>query len=403
MALIPSLELRKPTWRGSTSSAEMNSNFEEILYDLNTIFAEATSLVVELNDMESRIRHEANALSSRMYAVSGLITSYERGVNASGYKMLHEDFFLTKNIAWPTDLTAENRCIVNTEFGTVTLPVNNSFSKVYTVKLSDNTVYQAPDLKAEVVAIDEDGVVKMEEKNTLNAFDNDEMTVWERKVKFNRDYVKSEVECRLRITLPSMSNPYVNKVYIKPYPEGTVDVTAFTYDTLTSQDNVLSTFPTDGENNIPSKMYSFNNIQPTVFNIDFRQQNSALEDDYKTFVYGAKEIGIEKVEYKSSGKIGVELSLPDYETGLFRYITSLDTDPDYDNSIYKISLYPTKANFNSDTPAWTSANTTISANNKLDISAYITSSVWILVEMTQTTGNTDSPLLDSITITYTTT
>ena len=400
MSLQPTFVPRKPQWRGNTSSEDMNENFEEIVYDLNTIFSEASSLVVDLNELESKVRHELEALSSRVYAVSGLIEAYD--ISSSGYKMLHEDFYLTGNTSYPNNLANEDKCVVNNELGVVTLPVNNSFSKVYTISLSDGTVYQAGDLSVDVTPIDEDGSVRVEELSPLRAFDGKDDKIWERKVKLNRDYIKDSVSCRMSVNLPSMSNPYVNKIFIKPYPEGTVDITSFNYDTLTSQDNVLPTFSTSGENNIASKMYSFDKIQPSKLKIDFRQRNSSMEDDYKTFVYGAKEIGIENVEYKSSGKIAVRFNLPYYETKLFSNITSLRTNPEYDNIIYKLYLYTSEADFNADVSVWTSSNSPITLTAPLDVALYTTSSIWVMLEMTQETSSSASPLFNSITITYTT-
>lgn len=401
MSLQPITQLRKPIWRGCTSSGDMNKNFEEILYDLNTLFEEASSLVVKLNEMESVIRHTANGINARVNAVDGLITSYE--AYASGYKMLHEDFYLTENITYPDTLLDEEKCIVNTGFGTVTLPVNNSFSKVYTINLSDGKIYQAADLSAIVTVLYEDGNVDIDTTNPSKAFDGETDSTWERKVKFDRDDAVTSISCRLDVGLPSMNNPNINKLFIKPYPEGTVDITAITYDTLTSQENSLSSFPDEGENGIKSTMYSFNDIQPVRFHFYLRQRTNQIEDNYKTFVYGAREIGIEKVEYQSSGKIAVKFMLPSTEDGLFSAITSLRTSPEYDNSMYKLYLYISQENFDNNIPIWTSANNPITTTNQLDISLYTTDSIWVMLEMTQEEDNSSSPLFDSITITYITT
>ena len=399
-ALLPTFQPIKPTWRGSTSSEVMNENFESILYDLNSVFSEASNLVVELSELESRIRYECVALNQRMMAVSGLISAYE--IVSSGYKMFHEDFYLATNITYPTSLPEEEKCVVDTQFGVVTLPVNNSFSKLYTTNLNTGDVIQAADLKVSVDPVNEDGYTKITTGTPLYACDGDGSTYWERKVQFNRDYTKNNTTCKMTITLPSTSNPYVNKVFIKPHPEGTTDVNSITYDTVTSQDNVLPTFPTVGERNIKNKIYSFNNIQPVKIKVNFRQRNWELENNYKTYVTGAKEIGIEKVEYKSGGKVGIRFTLPNYETKLFYYITSLRTVPEYDDSTYKISLYARESDFNSDAPVWTSASTTPTTSSPLDISLYTTKQVWVLLELTQETSNSSSPLFESVTITYTT-
>ncbi len=399
-SLQPTFTPRKPTWRGSTSSSEMNDNFEEVVYDLNTVFSEAANLVVELSELESRMRYECVALNQRMMAVSGLISAYE--IATSGYKMFHEDFYLSTNITYPTSLPEEEQCVVDTQFGVVTLPVNNSFSKLYTTNINTGDAVQAADLTTDVNALDEVDYIELTEGTPLYACDGDGSTYWERKVQFSRDYTKDYTSCRMVITLPSTSNPYVNKVFIKPHPEGTTDVTTITYDTLTSLDNVLPTFPAQGERNITNKVYSFNNIQPVKVKVDFKQRNWELENNYKTYVYGAKEIGIEKIEYKSNGKVGIRFTLPDYETKLFRYITSLRTVPEYDDSIYKISLYARESDFNSDSPIWTSASTALTTSSPLDVILYATKQIWVLVELNQEANDSSSPLFESATITYTT-
>ena len=143
-SLQPTFSPNEPTWRGSTSSSEMNENFEQILYDLNTVFSEAANLVVELSELESEMRYECVALNQRMMAVSGLISAYE--IESSGYKMFHEDFYLATNSTYPLTLPEEEKCVVDTRFGVVTLPVNNSFSKLYTTNLSTGDVVTAADL-----------------------------------------------------------------------------------------------------------------------------------------------------------------------------------------------------------------------------------------------------------------
>lgn len=400
MALLPTFSPKLPEWRGSTSSEDMNDNFEQILYDLNTIFSEASSVVIDLNELESRIRHDVEAITTRMYAVSGMLTSHD--MSASGYKMFYGEFYVPENIVYPTNVLEEDKCVVSNEFGLITLPVNNSFSKVYTINITDGETIVAPDLVIEVEPTDETGNVKIEETSPTRAFDGQDETVWERKVRYNRDSTKTSSSCKMTVTLPSMSNPYVNKLHIKPYPEGIEDITMITYDTTVSQDNVLPSFPIDGENNARALMYSFNNILPIKMKFYFRQRSGKLEDDYKTFVSGAKELGIEKVEYKPSGKIGFKFDLPSWETGLLNKITSITSDPVYDDITYKISIYPSEAEFNSDLPMWTSANAAITVDNPLDLSMYGLESLWVMIQLVQATGDTRSPLFRSLTMTYTT-
>jgi hypothetical protein len=399
-ALIPTFSPRLPQWRGNTSSEDMNENFDEILYDLNTVFSEASKIVVNLNELESRIRNDVEAIGARVYAVSGMLTAYD--ISASGYKMFYGDFYVPQNVVYPSTLKEEDKCVVSNEYGVATLPINNSFSKVYTINIADGKTIVAPDLRVDIIPLDETDFVRIEETSKEQAFDGQDSTVWERKVKFNRDSVKSNVRCLMDVTLPSMSNPYVNKIHMKPYPEGTVDVQMITYDTLAGQDIVLPSFPVDGENGIRSKMYSFNNIQPTKLKVYFRQRNNKMEDDYKTFVYGAKELGVEKVEYRPAGKLGLKFRLPSYETTLLSKIVSLRTDPDYDNIIYKVSLYPDESTFNADLPIWTSSNSPITTTNTLDISSYGIDTIWVMVQLVQTSGDTRTPLLKSVTLTYTT-
>jgi hypothetical protein len=401
MSLLPTFTQPKmPEWRGNTSSADMNQNFSEILYDLNNIFAEASDIVTSLNELESRIRHDVEAISTRVYAVSGIISSFEQ--SASGYKMFYEDFYLPKDVLYPTNIVEQDRCVVNDEFGVVTLPVNSSFSKVYTINISDGKAVAAPDLTLELTPIDEISNVKIEGTSETRAFDGNDNTVWERKIRFNRDSTKTNVRCLLTATLPSMSNPYVNKIHIKPYPEGSIDITNITYDTTTSQDIVLPSFPTLGENNSPTKMFSFDNISPIKVKFYLRQRSSKQEDDYKTFVYGAKEFGIEKVEYKPTGKVGIRFDLPDYDTGHIGNITSLVTNPSYDNIIYKVSLYSAESEFNADLPMWTTSNSPITPTNPLDVSIYGLTSLWVMVQLNQPLGDTKTPLLQSVSMTYTT-
>lgn len=399
-ALIPSFSPILPQWRGNTSSDDMNTNFEEILYDLNTAFSEVSNAVVDINELESRIRHDVEAISARIYTISGMMTAYDQA--ATNYKLFYEDFYMPDHVTYPANVVEVDKCTVNDEFGVVTLPVNNSFSKVYTINITDGRAIVAPDLKVEVVPLDETGSVKVEETSPTRAFDGQDETVWERKVRYNRDSTKTSSRCLLTVTLPSMSNPYVNKLHIKPYPEGMEDLQVITYDTLVSQDLVLPSFPAEGENNSRAIMYSFNNIQPTKIKVYLRQRSSKIEDDYKTFVSGAKEIGIEKVEYRTSGKIGFRFKLPDYETELINQITSLSTDPNYDNITYKVNLYTSESEFNNDLPAWTSSNASITTTEPLDLSAYGLDILWIMVEITQSDGDTKSPLFRSVSITYTT-
>ena len=397
-ALIPTFQPREPVWRGNSSSTDMNSNFEEILYDLNTVFEESSQQAIQLEELKSTLKHEVDAIDARLYAVSGMMQAFQE--SASGYKMFHEEFYRTKNVVYPASVSVADRCDIHTAFGQVTLPVSNSFSKVYTININTGEIYVSPDLSISVTELDETGNLKVEETNPLRAFNGNNSSFWERKVRFSGDYSKQEISCKMDVVLPSMSNPNVNAFYVYPYPEGTVDITSITYNTLTSQDNVLPTFPTDGEENITKKAYRFDDIQPVGFTIKFKQDNSALEDNFKTFIYGAQEIGISKAEYRANGTMGIKFVLPAYETGLFDKITSFTTSPSYDNIYYKLSLFPTIGDFDANTPIWTSANSEITPSNRLDVAAYATGTMYVLVELVQETGSTSTPVLESITMTY---
>ena len=400
MALLPTFAPRTPEWRGSTSSSDMNSNFDEILYDLNTIFSQASQIVLDLNELESRIRHDMDALGSRVYAVSGMIESYQQS-NVDD-KMFFEEFYMPTHVAFPSNITDQDKCSVNSEFGVVTLPVNSSFSKVYTVNIADGSTIVAPDLVVSVDPIDETGSVRIDGTSPSRAFDGQDDTVWERMVRYDNDSPKSESRCAINITLPSMNNPYVNKIHIKPYPEGTMDLQQITYDTTVTQNNVISTFPVDGDNNVNSKMYSFNDIQPTKIKVYLRQRVSGTEDNFKTFVYGAKEIGIEKVEYNAAGKVGMKFVLPDYDSELLSSLTNFGTNPAYDDITIKANIYPSEAEFNADLPIWTSSNAPITTTETLDLSIYGTDTIWVMIELNKSEGDTKTPLLKSVTMTYTT-
>lgn len=400
MTLQPIFQPRKPVWRGNSSSKDMNLNFDEILYDLNTIFSEASSQAIELNELGSIMKHEIDAINERIQSVSGVLVGYE--ISASGYKMAHEEFYRANNIVYPTSLPIGERCIADTEFGVVTLPIVNSYSKVYTTNINTGEIYQAADLLAVSSALNEDGNVLVEETSTLRAFNGNNQSYWERKVRFDRDYVKNEVTCKLDITVPSVSSPNVNSFYIMPYPEGKLELSSITYDTTASQNLSLPTFPIAGELSAIKKKYTFDDIQPIRFTLSFKQSSSAIEENFKTFTYGAQEIGLEKVDYNSNGKIGIKFKLPDWDNFNYNTITLIKTSPEYDNIYYKLSLYVSQSNFDANVPAWTSSNSPITSTNKLDISANATDTVWILVELTQVTGSTATPLLDNLTMTYTT-
>lgn len=400
MALIPTFTPREPVWRGNSSSADMNSNFEEILYDLNTIFEEASQQSIALEEFKSTLKHEVDSLNARLYAVSGMLYAFEH--SASGYKMFHEEFYRTVNIVYPAALPTSDRCDISTVFGQVSLPVNESYSKVYTININTGEIVQAPDLQVAITPLDETSSLKVEETNPLRAFNGNNQSFWERKVRFSRSFGKAEVKCQLDVVLPSMSNPNVNSFYVLPYPEGTVDILSATYNTLNSLNNVVPTFPTAGELGATKTRYLFNDIQPVGFSLVFRQTGSAVEDNFNTFVYGCQEIGIEKVEYKTSGKIGVKFTLPSYDTGLLDKITSLTTTPMYDNIYYKVSLYANQNDFDAETPVWSSDNSPIIPTNPLDISYYVTDTLFVLIELTQRTNTTTSPTLDAVTVTYTT-
>jgi len=400
MALQPTFTPREPAWRGNSSSTDMNSNFEEILYDLNNIFEEASSQAIDLDELESTLKHEVDALNARLYAVSGMLEAWQ--ISSSGYKMFHEEFYRTKNIVYRAHLSASDRCDVDTDFGFSTLPVSNSFSKVYTTSISTGEIYQSPDLTVDITPIDETGKLRIDETNVKRAFNGNNQSFWERKVRFSRDYAKADVRCKMDIVLPSMSNPNVNSFYMFPYPEGTVDIEEITYNTLTAQDIVLPTFPTAGEENTTRSKYLFNDVQPISFTIKFKQDTNAVEDNYKTFTYGAQEIGIEKVEYKTTGNVGVKFILPSYDTGLFSKITSFTTTPMYDNLKIKAYLYTSLAEFDANTPLWNSVSSAIIPSNQLDVAIYATDTIYIMVEIIQETGSTSSPKVDSVTMTYTT-
>lgn len=149
-------------------------------------------------------------------------------------------------------------------------------------------------------------------------------------------------------------------------------------------------------------MYTFNNIQPTSFKVNFRQANAMVEDNANVFVYGLQEFGVERIEYKSSGKMGVKFDLPAWETGTISEITLVKTNPDYDNDSIKLSIYGSEDDFNNNIPAWTSSSFSISGGTNLNMQAYGSYSIWVMIELNQSDGDSRTPSLKDITITYTT-
>ena len=401
MSLVPTFQPTLPQWRGSTSSEDMNTNFNQILYDLNNLFSEAAALVLDINTLSSRVQGEINALDARLYAVSGVISSYE--ASASGNKIFYQDFYLNDNIVYPSNLPAQNHCVVDNAYGVVYLPTNNTFSQVYSINMTNGQVQVSPDLVAAAGSINETGSLNVNDSGPIYAFDGDDETVWERDVQYNRDYAVGSVSCVLNVTMPSMSNPYVNRVGIRPFPEGTVNISLITYDTLVTQGNILPGFPAGGMTSVSPTFFSCNNIQPTAFHVYLDQPNWRLKDGYKTFTYGLKEMAIENTTYKSTGRVGVKLVLPSYETGLFAIITSLSTTPSYDNIQYKLRVYASSAEFEADIPIWTSASSPITPQNPLDVDIYSTNTIWVVVELDQPQNNAGSPVLNSLTMTYRTT
>jgi len=74
----------------------------------------------------------------------------------------------------------------------------------------------------------------------------------------------------------------------------------------------------------------------------------------------------------------------------------------YDNVKYKVYLYQDLASFDADIPVWLSSDSAITTSSPLDISIYATDVVYILVEIIQESGSSTTPILDSVTFTYTT-
>jgi hypothetical protein len=398
--MLPTFSPIRPQWRGNTSSADMNTNFEQIIYDLNSIFQEASNLVITLNNLESRMRHDTDAVSAQLTALSGVFSSYEQ-TQATG-KVFYEDFFSPEHTAYPNTVTDKDKCKIDTEYGVATLPINSSFSKVYTTNITNGSVVIAPDLIVDVTPTDEAGNLRVDQTSPKTAFDGDVSTVWERKVRFDRDSARSNVSCIMTITLPSMSNPYVNRLRIKPYPEGREDVQLVTYDTASTQNNVIPTFPVGGVNNLTSTFYSFENIQPTNIKIYFRSRFNEIDDNMKTFIYGAREIGVEKAEYLATGRVGMKFTVPSWETGLLNEITSIQTNPAFDDIIYLVSIYASEGDFNSDLPIWTSSSSEITVSNPLSVIGYGTDSIWVMITIVQPNGNTSTPILKNVSMTYTT-
>ena len=402
MALVPTFQPVQPEWRGDTSSADMNTNFNQILYDLNTLFTECASLVLDINTLQSTFSNELNAMNARLYAVSGVISSYT--ASASGYKIIYQDFFLSDNIVYPNSLSPQNQCVVDNAYGIVYLPTNNTFSQVYSTNITNGQIQVSTGLQAAASPVSENNNLKVINTSELMAFDGNDQTVWERDIQYNRDYPATAVNCRLDVTLPSLSNPYVNRVGLKPYPEGTVDIVNVTYDTLNTQGNVIPNFPTNGiiQDASPT-FFDCNNIQPTVFHVYLQQRNSNLVDGYKQFTYGLKEMAIENTTYSSTGQVGLMFNLNPWDSGSFARITSISTTPNYDNIQYKLSLYVSEAEFQANIPLWTSSSSPITSANPLNVSIYATTTIWILVELNQPTNDAGSPVLQNVTMTYTTT
>lgn len=397
-SLVPTLEIKTPEFRGNSSSADLNSMSQQTLYDLNQIFLTLTEWNTNLSEAMSVIRNEVLASNNRLVDLNNTVDA--RRIEL-GKRTFFENFTFTTNIVYPTPLSLAQRCPVNSELGIVTLPVNQTLPRVYTIMPSTGEIHQSPALRATVTPIDETGVLNINTTNPLRALNGNNQSFWERKLDFDVDSAKTEVSCKLEITLPPTNHPGINTLILQPYPEGVIDVLSFTYDTLTTQNNVVPNF--SAVNNILGTVFSFDEISAINFKLKLRRRQPMVNEGFLSFVYGLRELGIFNTIYQPLGSIGIKFSLPADVTGTLKKLTKFVSNPTYthDNPILKWKIFVKEAEFHAGVPFWTSDEPAITTANPLDISAAVSRDIWILADLSQESGRTHSVLLDNLLINYT--
>ena len=386
-----------PEFRKKSSSSLFNTAFEDIEFDITTLYNSSTYLRLFSFDNSSALSSQITSLSSKLDSIEATLASLETTILAQSKAFYYNAFSSTYLC---TDYPEYNTAVADTEYGKVYSDELTSISKLGAINSGTNEFDLYADLSiivdSIVSSVDQEDGGTVISTPTERMVDSDNNTYYERKVIFPATSSKVEVKCRVTITLPRVSNPNINCISVDPLPVFSTNVENIQYSTL-SAPSVFNSIPEFVAGDTNQKVL-FNSVEPYKIRFIISQSNFTIEDGYKVFKYGLHNIDIRLLSYQDTSTELFKFTLPASLYTNFSELNLLETTPVITDGIQYL-IYPTADALTSDSSIWNSLiDAPISSTYPLDLVSFSTSTVFVKALFTKKLSTT--PYIKDIRIEY---
>lgn len=322
---IPSANRITFGYKSINRSSEHNDNQNDILDDILDLYNKTNAIERVLNRNMDFIKSENDYLA---YLNTAILDKYNDLL--SQYQELEDDATERRLLITPSSCTAEDK-----NYGAVIDPITSSITKRPSSKISKfvifdevaDSIYLPDTLNVTITDNDSSGIITESDDDIYSPFYSDDNLYWTRRVV--TDNTVEKLQTNYIITLPEeiMTTPTMNELYINPFLCKVIEVYCRYGDSALweSVEGQLynPAMSSASDTSIDSDIQS---IRPFRLNFEDKKINQIKivveaskytegESNYRTFMYGIKEIN-GFINYYS-----------DYEASSFEFETTLpDTD-----------------------------------------------------------------------------
>ncbi len=322
---IPSASRKEFGYKSINRSDEHNENQNDILADILDLYNKTNAIERLLNRNMDFIKEENSYLTSlndvMLQKYNDLLAQYEELKNDATERRI----LITPSSCYTDD--KNYGAVIETKTSSITKRPTLKVSKFVIFDEVADSIYLPDTLNVTIINDDSSGIITESDNDIYSPFYKDDNLYWTRRVV--TDNTVEKLTTNYIITLPEeiMTTPLMNELYINPFMCKVTKVYC-RYGDSAVWDLVdgLDYNPATANAATASQDSDIESIRPFKLNFESRKINqikisveasryTEVESNYRTFLYGIKEIN-GFINYYS-----------DYETSSFEFETSIpDTD-----------------------------------------------------------------------------
>lgn len=300
--------------RGRTNSQDINDFMDLVVRDIDQLDTTVTS---NTNQVEKDMQILSAEIREMREEVERLKKKYEVENDIAKEDQTElfymQDFRRTANVTYGSGTAAipdGKKLRVDTEYGQLILPYNNLYERLFYKDIDTGEVRTYSGVTLSVTATSESGNSAVVSGTPANAVNGINESYWLREVKYEPHSDVSEVECQLRVEIPSSRIMKSNMLVLHPYPAGLVDIVDVEYTTDGSES--WTSFNSSASDTLyPSCTFPmtsagltrlvFPALEITKLRITLKQRNHTMRNGYKSFQYGLQEVSLRLIDYETYG------------------------------------------------------------------------------------------------------